>query len=99
MAERAHAGAAPRSMDREALARARDLLHAALRDIEVEPRHARHAQSALRREQGRLRGHGMDYVHLNAARVACAQLAAGLAPGRLKLSACLQILAFHMSHG
>ena len=99
MAERAHAVGATRSMDREALARARDLLQAALRDLEVEPRHARHAQFALRREQGRLRGRGMDYVHLNAARVACAQLAAGLAPGRLKLSACLQILASHMTHG
>ena len=85
------------AMDRDALARARALLDAALRDNPVPPRPARQALRALHREQRRPRHAGRAHAHLNAARMACAQLAGGLAPGRLKLTACLQILRAHLA--
>lgn len=89
--------AAPVAMDRDALAHARALLDAALHENPVPPQPARQALRALHREQRRLRHAGRAHAHLNAARMACAQLAGGLAPGRLKLSACLQILRAHLA--
>lgn len=85
------------TMDRDALGRASALLDAALHDNAVPPQPARQALRALHREQRRLRHAGRAHAHLNAARMACAQLAGGLAPGRLKLSACLQILHAHLA--
>lgn len=83
-------------MDRAALERARRLLGAALHEAPVPARLALHAQQALRREQQRLRAAGLTHAHLDAAGVACAQLAEGLTPGRVKLSACVQILGAHV---
>lgn len=83
-------------MDRRGLDQARSVLAAALHDAEVPRRLADQAQQTVRLEQRRLREAGLAHVHLGAARVACAQLAAGLAPGRVKLVACLQILGAHL---
>ncbi len=88
------------AMDREALQQAQRLLDAALREPSVPAKLAHQAHQALQREQHRLRGAGLACQHLDATRLACAQLAAGLGPGRLKLAACRQILQAHLAgHG
>lgn len=94
MAERRQAA---RTIDRTALLDALGLLERALQRQPAAPARARRAQRALCREQLRLRGAGLAHSHLDAARLSCAQLAAGLAPQGLRLEACRHILHAHLA--
>ena len=83
---------ADESLRHEGLHDALRLLEAAWRGAPASPARARRAQQAVLQESGRLRTAGMDHVHLDAVALACAQLAEGLSPGRVKLAACAHIL-------
>ena len=84
------------SMRHDALRDALRLLGAAQRGAPADPLRARHAQRAVLQESGRLRAAGQAHVHLDAVALACAQLAAGLSPGQVKLAACAHILEAHL---